>query len=237
VAVIGDSFTMGWGVEIDESYPKLLEAWANRDSADKSFEFINFGFPGYSLREYLSVIKNKALAYTPDLILIGICPNDDEITSEEMLRHTPPAKPRSNPFFRFFFLDMIRNCRVYQAWLHRHWANRDTGLGPKAMEHAREMFRQYRLIGLENDIPIVMAYLHMPTLRDKFAFQLAGENDLPFVDTADRFDDSRTGDYVVNPIDGHPNNIAHRIYADAIYEYMLKQNLLPATRETLDAER
>lgn len=81
VAVIGDSFTMPAGVNIENAYHSLLEKKLNSEQAEVSYEFINFGVGGYNLRQYLGVLKYKALKYNPEMILIGFCPSNDDSDS------------------------------------------------------------------------------------------------------------------------------------------------------------
>ena len=52
VAVLGDSFTMPAGVDVRDSYHKVLERKLNLTTDSLSYEFINFGVGGYSLRQY-----------------------------------------------------------------------------------------------------------------------------------------------------------------------------------------
>ena len=72
VAVIGDSFIMADGITIEETFHSLLEERLNKEQEDVTYQFINFGASAYSLKQYLEVMKHKALAYDPDLILVGI---------------------------------------------------------------------------------------------------------------------------------------------------------------------
>lgn len=93
VAVIGDSFTFGDGVNAEEVYHSILEERLNRLSDSLRFEFINFGLAGYDLLNYLGVVEHKAMAYDPDLILIGFCGNNDD--------DLPEAKQWTEPFTRY----------------------------------------------------------------------------------------------------------------------------------------
>ena len=71
VAVIGDSFTMGWGIEREEIYLEVLEEKLNIRSDSLKYEFINFGVGGYNFQNYIGVMEKKVLKYSPDFILIG----------------------------------------------------------------------------------------------------------------------------------------------------------------------
>lgn len=66
VAVIGDSYTQGSGVSINNTYHSILEGWYNNEQNDLTYQFINFGVGGYSLRQYLRVVTLKANHFNPD---------------------------------------------------------------------------------------------------------------------------------------------------------------------------
>ncbi|MEC9374745.1 MAG: hypothetical protein VYA80_00065 [Pseudomonadota bacterium] len=72
IAIIGSSWSMATGVETDSSYHALLEDRFNRDINAPLVEIINFSVEFYSLREIVSVVKNKVTDWKPDLIIIPV---------------------------------------------------------------------------------------------------------------------------------------------------------------------
>jgi hypothetical protein len=74
--VLGDSFTMAQGVVIEDSYHSVLEDSFTAKSSE-SYEFINFGVSSYFLHQYLTVLKEKAMAYQPDHVLVGFYLEND----------------------------------------------------------------------------------------------------------------------------------------------------------------
>lgn len=91
IACIGDSITYGFGLAAADSYPKQLEKLLNAYCADSSlrFEVMNFGVPGYNLREIAENLKVKVLKYDPDLVIYGYCLNDPQDVSLEFLKLLP----------------------------------------------------------------------------------------------------------------------------------------------------
>jgi hypothetical protein len=98
------------GVPIEDIYHSVLERSLDRRAeGGMGTEFINFGVGGYDFRDYMSVVKNKALQYEPDLILIGFCPNTDyrvRTTAELERRYVPKEIP--NSFFVPYSLEFSR---------------------------------------------------------------------------------------------------------------------------------
>jgi hypothetical protein len=76
---IGDSVMMGWGVAQGEDYLAVLEErlaqqCPNRDPID----VINFAVNGYNTVQEYYVLRDKALRFDPDLIIVGYVGNDQD---------------------------------------------------------------------------------------------------------------------------------------------------------------
>jgi len=78
IALMGDSFTEALQVRLEESYAKLLEEELNRGRGDKKYEVINFGVTGYGIDQHLIRLKEQALAYQPNVVLVALFANDLE---------------------------------------------------------------------------------------------------------------------------------------------------------------
>jgi lysophospholipase L1-like esterase len=81
IAAVGDSFTFGWGLPGPASYPAQLERQLEqrRREGEPAWEVLNMGVGAYSARDEALVVRHKALAFEPDLILVGYCLNDPEV--------------------------------------------------------------------------------------------------------------------------------------------------------------
>ena len=75
VLAIGDSFTFGWGVSLEESWPKVLETTLQQ--AGVGVEVANLGFPGGSPLDYANIAARAVPELRPDLVLIGVLQGDD----------------------------------------------------------------------------------------------------------------------------------------------------------------
>ncbi len=72
VAVLGDSFTWGFGVENEEIYTEVLE----RELGD-GFEVINFGISGFGRGQQLLLLESEVLEYEPDAVVVLAYPGND----------------------------------------------------------------------------------------------------------------------------------------------------------------
>lgn len=76
VVCLGDSIIFGGEVAFDQIFSRQLERALNEEFTPGKIEVLNCGTTSYSLREYLIYLEKKALRFSPDLVIIGLCLND-----------------------------------------------------------------------------------------------------------------------------------------------------------------
>lgn len=87
IAVLGDSFTFGMAVELEDTYVKQLERLFRKQGF--SVEVMNFGVIGYGMWQFRVLLEEKVLAYDPDVIVVGFFLDD-------MAASTPPYEKDEN---------------------------------------------------------------------------------------------------------------------------------------------
>ena len=222
VAVIGDSFAMPDGVEIENSFHSLLESRLNNEQKDIIYQFINFGVSGYNLRQYLEVIRVKAQLYDPDLILVSFTPRNDQDIPENKLYEQPyQDKPKTYPFFHSFSLDALKGYYNYKN-IQEKELTRNAPFSGKQKRYMASIFSEMSAFSKQHDIPIVIIYLDN-FYNEKFADKLEEivvKKDLNFVNASLLFKGKDMDDYMLYPSDGHPNAEAHILFADVLYDYL-----------------
>jgi len=91
IAVVGDSFTFGFGVEDDETFVHLLN-----ERSPTGHLFLNFGIPGYSTDQEYLLIRERLPRFSPDVILLVVYPGNDLFDNELPY---PLQGNRPKPFF------------------------------------------------------------------------------------------------------------------------------------------
>ncbi len=80
IVALGDSFTFGWAVSGEQSYPKQLEKLLNEKLSSETglkYEVVNTGVFLYGPIQYDSILRNQSMKYQPDLVIMGLFPMND----------------------------------------------------------------------------------------------------------------------------------------------------------------
>ena len=78
ILIVGDSVTMGWGVNEADTYSARLEALLNAESTAGSYEVLNGGLAGLNIGQVMRRLGPRVRNYHPDLIVYGFTSNDIE---------------------------------------------------------------------------------------------------------------------------------------------------------------
>lgn len=78
IGCVGDSFTYGGGVQVEDTFALQLERLLTEQTAaaNTKYEVINFGVSGSSPGEQLEKLRNSDVQFHPDIILLSLCHND-----------------------------------------------------------------------------------------------------------------------------------------------------------------
>jgi len=71
VVVLGDSIALGWGVALEDSFPKRLER-----RLGPGVEVLDLGVAGYNAYTEARLFADVGVGYRPDLVLVEFCIND-----------------------------------------------------------------------------------------------------------------------------------------------------------------
>ena len=76
ILCFGDSWTFGYGVNIEESWPKVLERYLLTNGIE-NIEVVNCGRPGQFTGTYRKYMEEIVPLLKPDLVLVGVLQLDD----------------------------------------------------------------------------------------------------------------------------------------------------------------
>lgn len=243
IAVIGDSFTVGEGVQRDDAYPARLERLLNLNANTTPVEVRTYARSGTSTRVQRRFLR-RAVANQPDLIILGVFLNDSE--TFKMGRWRRELQPRVPSGWRLRLLQTSRSL----AWLYQRLEERR--IGRSWMQYMHRLYepefagwKQFNgaLKSFANtcraaEIPLVAIVLPPAgALGPEYPFEFAHEKihealkgqGIPYFDLLDVFR-GRSGLRlsVLPGVDGHFNEIGNRMVAEAVFGYLLRQGHIPA---------
>jgi len=100
IITLGDSFTEGAWILINDTWPKQLERKLNQLNTSQ-FEVLNFGRGGAGTLEELKIFKENALKYNSDMVILLYYPNDWEDTLQIKKRANELWSMYKNGSFKF----------------------------------------------------------------------------------------------------------------------------------------
>src|ERR1022692_742632 len=107
VLAIGDSFTYGWGVDGEDSWPKVMERELRQGGLE--IEIANLGAPGAGPREYAALAERAIPLLKPDLIVVAVLQADDLFqAADSPAEQQAPAGERVLRAFRAFYPNMMQ---------------------------------------------------------------------------------------------------------------------------------
>lgn len=240
IVVVGDSFTEPGENHFDDSFSKRLERMLNLNAQQKKVEVMNWGVPGRSTAQELPLVQRAIAGFQPDLIVLQITLNDPELAPYRATHDVHKSAVSARDVGKYwrslgYILHRISNSRSRIDYEHYYF---DLFERPETWNHFSRSLEKASATAQSAGVPLlaVLFPLFSHTLDDSYPFQelhrkvdlLAASMNVKFLDLFPFYRDIPPDRLQVRPgKDSHPNEIAHRIAADAIYSRMIELNLIP----------
>lgn len=76
IVVLGDSVTLGWGIDDEVTFCRRVERTLNARGDGRRYEVVNTGHLSYDSMQEAALFEREALALAPDLVLLVFVTND-----------------------------------------------------------------------------------------------------------------------------------------------------------------
>ncbi len=227
IAVVGDSFTMPSGVAIEDAFHTRLERRLNRQHADLNVEVVNFAVSGLGLREYVAIVEHRCLPYDPDLILVGFCARNDHKPSKWTYDHSWQPKPVARPFFTRSFVH--EGFKLAKEIRRKKEKSKTPRRRIRADEHKQYLSRYLGKLGdlsRRSSTPVLVVLLDIGVVKSNYLEKTLSSQGIHFLNATLAFKGKPYADYMVNPLDSHPNAAANEIFAEEIFAYLREKDLI-----------
>lgn len=203
IVVLGDSFTFGWGLNLEGTFCYRLEKMLNEKHPAKNFEVLNFGVPGMNTAQEVERFREKALKYKPNLIIIGFTANDDESLefSALLANYTSFEKIRVAN-------DRLKNNKSL-----------------KNIEFVKQPLEELIILSEEFDFKILIYAFDSEDYQYDLFKEFEKVYEAVYFQKAS-FSEMDREEYHLHRLDPHPSTIANKKYAQEIYETLNKYKLL-----------
>lgn len=213
IALLGASHTKGSGVADDATFENVVEDRLTASGLE--VEILNFSAGGYGPLSRLAMLRDKALSFDPDaVVIVGV--DEWEWVVTELANSNDKGHPLPFPEL----LRRLEDAGVEEG-LPRIVA--EQRLRPLDRELAAWVYREYAHIGRETGIPVYSVILPRPEQIDDEASlireqqEMARDAGLTVLDLSTAYagvDD--LGSLWIAKWDRHPNEEGHRRLADAL---------------------
>ncbi len=256
IAVAGDSYVFGWGVEDHEIFTEILE-----DRFLKNVEVLNFGVSGYFGNQKLERIKTGAVDYQPDIVLFftedkpAYCDATYQWHAGKLYWGQLEPSQWKERIRSFLLKNVYLFAAVYPQYAR--WRNRASPFPPEEApvltkeqeeeiekstlqnenKEARQILSELKALSLKYGFHPVLVYFplkpeHASLSPDDIAFlgKLAQEAGIDFADLSKPLKDfqQRSGHSAYFHYDDHWNKHGHEAVARAVKDYLNTSGLLSA---------
>ncbi len=219
IAVLGQSYVMGSGVNDGEPFEAQLEDRLNREQTPETglhYELLNFAVPTYSLVQEAILMENGRVgAFSPDVVLLVGHPSDFASLSKYLWREVNFGRTFADAEVTRIFGEAQIARGISSDEATRRLRPHEAELGAWAL---RRIAGEARRLGSRP----VLALIPMPAERfdraAKTALMQAGrEAGFSVVDLEGVYGDRDPDSLSLNIADRHPNAEGHRLIAERLY--------------------
>jgi lysophospholipase L1-like esterase len=235
--MLGDSLTFGWGVPIERTFVKRLEAMIT--AAGIKAEVINAGVGNYNTSMEVAYYMAEGYRYQPDVVVLNYFINDAEKTP----RYDISWLESISAGYVYLNSHVDALMRMLRIGAYRDWHDYlkdlyDPSKPISGWDGVETAFARFAAFSRERETRAVV--INLPELRrlKPYPFEkeetqvrmLAKQDGLPYLNALAAVADLEPRRLWVTRTDPHPNDLAHERIATAIFEFLRSHDLLRINR-------
>ena len=242
IAIVGDSFTFAPKMQPDTAFPAILNRLLNLKGVQPPPHVYNLGTPGFATHHEIQVVK-QAVDAGVDLVILEITLNDGQ---SHVLRHKPGQfvlPDKESIWGKIFYASRlvqfvatrIHNTRSVRQYIDYHYDLFNT---PESWQRFQESIMQMKALCDAKQVRFTTMIFPLFDFKidDSYPFHelhrkiahFLRSRGIPTLDLQDYYRGIEPARLQLIPgADSHPNEIGHRIAAEALYEWLSAQDILP----------
>ncbi len=250
---LGDSITFGSNVNsLGDIYSKVLESLLQQKFHDNHYIVFNAGIGGYNIWQERALLNELRKKMPVNMVILGFCLNDSSpmfYVREEIKGAVVNVPGKINSFSEIFSRTFINRLKLYVMFKEaiKSMQRRYPKLFPSSMLWHNLLIKQsswnnLKLTLLEmkeslaqDNIPLVVVvfpYRHQLELKTSDNLiqndlsQFCQQHEIRCLDLFSYFKAKK--DSIRWDLEGiHPDECGHKIAGQTIYEFLIKENLIP----------
>jgi lysophospholipase L1-like esterase len=248
ILFLGDSLTFGAGVRDGRDFPSLVDAAVRSGHGHAFVRAVNGGMPGYGIREEIDMARALVPRIAPRLVVLTFCENDlfDILKARDPLNWSRYEHRQRLPLHYF---GVIRFAGLaYVRFAHR------TGIAARPIKADGVYPLNLRTPDIERgwdeyfskvdelrryldengarfgfiDFPEIYRICSDPDPLERRFSEYCLQRNVPLLRLRTVFRQKRSAGLPIIVPDGHPNELGHRIAADAIVEWLFDASFAQA---------
>ncbi|HMB69661.1 MAG TPA: hypothetical protein VKU85_10120 [bacterium] len=217
IALVGDSYAMGMGVENGQLFETLLEERLEQEkpiSSRDHYEILNFAVGGYTIHDHLAILP-RVLSFEPDVLLWVTTPKIRPLSLSRLTEYLRDRRDEHS--------DVLREVRELSGVRSQS----DPGAVRAALERTEDTTTGWALSRIAEEarardcLPVAVlvpaVHSHIQRRFEKTFEERARQAGFIGRNLEDAYGDTPESEIAVSDHNDHPNPLGHRLIADALY--------------------
>ena len=230
ILFLGDSFTLGWGVDSDSTFPQLIQKWFNNNNI--MVESINAGCGNYNTIMEVELFKKIGVKLKPTVVVLGYYINDIEETPHQLSSFRYYLMTNFY-IYGFLFDKYVKIKSKYDKnFINNYYMNHYSDLTKKnnnfnAIVELSNLCKENGIELLIVNIPDLRRLVDYPYIfANNYIKETVQDLNLELLDLYEIIKSYHPETLWVNQDDPHANSWANYLFAIAIYEKLNEMNWL-----------
>lgn len=250
IIALGDSYTFGFGVKDDETWPAVLEALLREAGTPRAV--LNFGSPRLTIEDQIRYLRRALPALRSDVVILFPKAHRDEADLDAQGRtpHQQTIDATRRRRQQSWLRPLVRSLALSEArFTSSHWRHQllEEGRGaypplrrdrpapgePEDTSRYRRGVAEAKALAESHGATLVLVSLPergsrdgVVTMRESWTRKIAEELGVPYVDLYTAFSGSANpNEFFLLPYDIHPSPLGQRVTAQAIHAVLLEHAL------------